>query len=265
VPGEDLPAPGAHRRRRSRLEVFAPLLLAALCATALAIAVGLAARSADPRSAASAGTSGPVGPSASSDPGQPGAMVTAGTSSRTTAPLADAAAAPTAAGVGRNAASQRLTFAPQRIRLVSQAGVSAAVQRVDTGPGGVLELPADPGVTGWWVSGALAGEVYGSVVLAGHIDSRERGVGFFARLLETAPGDRIELSGAGLGQAYVVRSNAEVDKDALSTGTDIFDRTVKGRLVLLTCTGTFDPRTRHYDHNLVVIADPVGAPRRLPG
>jgi hypothetical protein len=192
-------------------------------------------------------------------------MVTAGTSSRTTAPLADAAAAPTAAGVGRNAASQRLTFAPQRIRLVSQAGVSAAVQRVDTGPGGVLELPADPGVTGWWVSGALAGEVYGSVVLAGHIDSRERGVGFFAKLLETAPGDRIELSGAGLGQAYVVRSNAEVDKDALSTGTDIFDRTVKGRLVLLTCTGTFDPRTRHYDHNLVVIADPVGAPRRLPG
>jgi sortase family protein len=239
--------------------VLAPLVLAAVCAAALAIAVGLAARSAD---SGALGSTGSV----------PSATVVTGSSSQTAAAtLADAAATPSvtatpsAAEVGRNAASQRLTFAPQRIRLVSQGGVSAAVQRVDTGPGGVLELPADPGVTGWWVSGALAGEVYGSVVLAGHIDSRERGVGFFAQLLDAAPGDRIELSGGGLGQAYVVRSNAEVDKDALSTGTDIFDRTVKGRLVLLTCTGTFDPRTRHYDHNLVVIADPVGPPHRLAG
>ena len=122
-------------------------------------------------------------------------------------------------------------------------------------------MPADPGVTGWWVSGALAGEVFGSVVLAGHIDSRERGVGFFATLLDAKPGDRVELSGGGLALTYVVRSNKEVDKGVLSTRTDIFDRSVRGRLVLLTCTGTFDARTRHYDHNLVVTADPVGVPR----
>jgi sortase family protein len=168
---------------------------------------------------------------------------------------------PSAAEEGRAAASQRLTFAPQRIRLASDGGVSTTVERVDTGAGGELELPADPGVTGWWVSGALAGEVYGSVVLAGHIDSRERGIGFFAKLLDAAPGDRVELTGSGLTQTYVVRSNEEVAKDALSTSTDIFDRTVSGRLVLLTCTGTFDPQTRHYDHNLVVTAYPVGEPR----
>ena len=34
--------------------------------------------------------------------------------------------------------------------------------------------------------------------------------------------------------------------------------------MLLTCTGTFDPRTRHYDHNLVVIADPVVVSGPLP-
>ena len=237
--------------------MLGPLLLASVCAAALAIAVGLAARSADSRSAGSSGSPGSA---------QPKALLTGGPSTLATATPPDATAStPSPAGVGRDAASQRLTFAPQRIRLTSQGGVSAAVQRVDTGPGGVLELPVDPGVTGWWVSGALAGEVYGSVVLAGHIDSRERGLGFFAKLLDATPGDRIELSGAGLGQGYVVRSNAEVDKDALSTGTDIFDRAVKGRLVLLTCTGTFDPQTRHYDHNLVVIADPVGVPQRLRG
>ena len=45
-------------------------------------------------------------------------------------------------------------------------------------------------------------------------------------------------------------------------GAGSFDRRVTGRLVLITCTGTFDPRTRHYDHNLVVSADPSGWPCR---
>jgi sortase (surface protein transpeptidase) len=146
------------------------------------------------------------------------------------------------------------------VRLLSQGGARAKVQRIDTRPDGDLELPADPGVTGWWVSGALAGELYGSVVLAGHIDSRQRGLGFFAKLLDVEPGEHIELTGGGLALTYVVRSNEDVDKDVLSTQTDLFDRTARGRLVLLTCTGRFDPRTRHYDHNLVVTAEPVGVP-----
>ena len=168
----------------------------------------------------------------------------------------------TPAGVGRTAPSQRLTFAPQRVRLVSHGGVRAVVRPVDTGPQGDLELPDDPAVTGWWVSGALAGELYGSVVLAGHIDSRESGLGYFASLLDARPGDRIELSGGGLALTYVVRSNREVDKDVLSRQTDLADRGASGRLVLLTCTGTFDRRTRHYDRNLMVTALPVGVPHR---
>ncbi len=169
--------------------------------------------------------------------------------------------APAAAAEGTAAASQLRTFAPQRIRLVSDQGASAPIQGVDTGPGGELRLPANPGDVGWWVSGALAGEVFGSVVLAGHIDSRDYGLGFFARLLDAEPGDRIELSGDGLALTYVVHSNREVDKDALSTSTDIFDRGASGRLVLVTCTGRFDATTRHYDHNLVVVAEPVGVPQ----
>ncbi|SDP64926.1 Sortase family protein [Pedococcus dokdonensis] len=217
-----------------------------LCGSSLAACGGPAeAQRGGPATASSAAASGPATTAAS--PSGEGAAGDPRT--------------PPPAGVGRPAASQRLTFAPERIRLSSDGGASAPVQRVDTGASGELELPADPGVTGWWVSGALAGEVYGSVVLAGHIDSRERGIGFFAKLLNASPGDRIELTGRGLTQTYVVRTNKEVDKGALSTSTDIFDRSVRGRLVLLTCTGSFDPRTRHYDHNLVVTAYPVGVPR----
>ena len=151
---------------------------------------------------------------------------------------------------------------PERIRLLSR-GATARVVAVDTQPDGALGLPSDPAVAGWWVGGALAGEVFGNVVLAGHIDSRKRGIGYFAALLEAEPGDRVELTGHGLRQTYVVRSNREVDKDALSSATDTFGRSGPGRLVLLTCTGTFDPRTRHYDRNLVVTADPVGPPAPL--
>jgi hypothetical protein len=164
------------------------------------------------------------------------------------------------AAEGTAAASQRKTFTPKRIRLISADGVAAPVVAVDTGADGTLSLPTDPGTVGWWVSGALAGEVFGSVVLAGHIDSRRRGLGFFVALLDARPGDRVELSGEGLRQVYVVRSNREVDKDVLSLRAGVFDRQVAGRLVLITCTGTFDRRTRHYDHNLVVSADPVGVP-----
>lgn len=193
--------------------------------------------------------------------------VTVPTSTTTDVPSTGRAARPSetiaatpVAKEGTAAASQRKTFAPKRIQLASDHGVAAPVEAVDTGTDGTLTLPPDPGTVGWWVSGALAGELFGSVVLAGHIDSRTQGVGFFAALLDAKPEDRIALSGNGLRQTYVVRSNREVDKDVLSVRAGAFDRGVVGRLVLITCTGTFDRRTRHYDHNLVVTAEPLGVP-----
>lgn len=179
------------------------------------------------------------------------------------APTSAAGTQPSLASQGRAAASQRETFVPKRLRLLSDGGATTSIQGVDTAADGTLELPKDAGRVGWWMSGALAGELFGSVVLAGHIDSRVQGLGFFAKLLEARPGDRIELSDARLRVEYVVRSNQEVDKDVLSTGTNIFDRATPGRLVLITCTGRFDPRTRHYENNLVVVAEPVGAPTPL--
>lgn len=161
---------------------------------------------------------------------------------------------------GTPAASQRRTFTPTRITLLSDHHASTRVDGVDTGPTGALQLPVDPGRVGFWQGGSLAGELFGSVVLAGHIDSRARGIGFFARLLDVHPGDRVELSGEGSRLVYVVRSTGEVGKAALGADAALFDRRAPGRLVLITCTGRFDPVTGHYDHNLVVVADPLGAP-----
>jgi hypothetical protein len=155
--------------------------------------------------------------------------------------------------------TQRRTFAPSSITLQPRDGAtaSATVDPIDTGASGELSLPADPGQVGWWQSGALAGDAFGSVVLAGHIDSRDRGVGFFARLLRVRTGDEVVLADGAYQQRYRVVGTRDVPKASLATSTDTFSQSVPGRLVLLTCTGTWNPTT-HYPDNLVVTAEPVG-------
>jgi Sortase domain len=163
------------------------------------------------------------------------------------------------ARAGQAGVTQRHTFAPTSIMLSLRGGDggTAAITTIDTTPSGELSLPPDPGQVGWWQSGALAGDTFGSVVLAGHIDARDQGVGFFARLLNVHPGDEVELSDRAYRLRYRVVSTREVPKASLATSTDTFSQAVAGRLVLLTCTGPYDPMT-HYPDNLVVIAEPLG-------
>lgn len=166
---------------------------------------------------------------------------------------------PAPARVGATAPGQRITFAPTVIALVTSRGEgSASVDPSDTQPDGELALPGDPGRVGWWISGALAGDAFGSVVLAGHIDSRLQGLGFFARLLDVRPGDRVTLGDGTVSQSYSVAWIRRIPKSGLVTTDDIFSQRVPGRLVLVTCTGRFDPATRHYEENLVVLATPLG-------
>ncbi len=162
---------------------------------------------------------------------------------------------------GGTGVTQRHTFAPSSITLSTRAGVtaSATVDVIDTGPSGELSLPPDPGQVGWWQSGALAGDAFGSVVLAGHIDSKDRGLGFFVRLLGVRPGDDVLLTDGAYQQHYRVTDTRNVPKASLATSTDTFSSTVPGRLVLLTCTGMYSPAT-HYPDNLVVTAEPIGTP-----
>ena len=163
------------------------------------------------------------------------------------------------AQVGRPGNTQQVTFAPTRIT-VSQnsSSSSAAIVPVDTERSGNLAIPPDSARIGWWRSGALAGDSFGSVVLAGHVDTARYGIGYFARLLKTENGDLIRLSDGSHEVRYRVTSVREVPKNILSSSTDTFSQRGPGRLVLLTCTGSFDKALGHYDRNLVVTANPIG-------
>jgi LPXTG-site transpeptidase (sortase) family protein len=123
---------------------------------------------------------------------------------------------------------------------------------------GVLDVPRDLAVAGWWDGGAWAGDPYGTTVIAAHVDSAEQGVGLFADLLEVKPGAKVTVRAGRNQAAYRVTRTETVRKQALATGTEAFDQRGPHRLVLVTCTGRFDPATRSYDSNFVVFAEPLG-------
>jgi hypothetical protein len=172
---------------------------------------------------------------------------------------APSSASPSRRAVGRRdasleAAAVRRTRAPVRVR-VPGLGLDAAVRPVGVGAERQMRLPADPRVLGWYRYGPAPGGG-GSVVLAGHVDSRRFGIGPLAALQTIDVGDRVEvLTGPGSVRAYRVDSIERFSRQALPA--DVFARTGPERLRLVTCTGPFVPDAGGYQQNLVVTAVPA--------
>ena len=159
-----------------------------------------------------------------------------------------------AAREGRSAASERITFMPERVRL--PGGQAAPVDRARTVEG-ELAVPEDVRHVGGWDGSSSVNDVLGNTVIAGHVDSASAGLGYFARLLRVEPGELVTVEGDGLEQVYRVASVESRSKQSLAVTGDVFDQDGAHRLVLITCTGTFRPGVG-YDSNLIVVAEPVG-------
>jgi LPXTG-site transpeptidase (sortase) family protein len=157
--------------------------------------------------------------------------------------------------IGTPAPSQRIRFVPEQV--VLPGGAKAPVLPATT-INDQLQVPPQARRVGWWDGGAEAGDPFGSVVLAGHVDTRTEGLGFFARLQGIRPGEVVVLNGAGHTASYRVVSVVSVRKDALATKSGAFDQDVAHRLVLITCTGAYDASRGGYEDNLVVTATAIG-------
>ena len=107
--------------------------------------------------------------------------------------------------------------------------------------------------------GADAGDPFGSTVIAGHVDSRTQGLGFFARLMTVHRGDVVALTGDGHRARYRVVSVRTVPKRALSSSTRAFRQDGPHRLVLITCT---DWNGSEFESNIVAFARPLGVRQR---
>ena len=151
--------------------------------------------------------------------------------------------------------SSPATTSPGRLAL-PRLGVDAPVQAVGVGPDRLLAVPDDPRTLGWWRGGATPGDAAGSVVVDGHVDSAERGPGALFHLSRARPGDRVSVTGRdGHRTGYTVVAVRRYPKTTLPAA-EVFAQDVQPRLVLVTCGGSFDARTRHYADNVVVYAVP---------
>lgn len=121
---------------------------------------------------------------------------------------------------------------------------------------GSMEIPADVNVVGWYEPGVRPGED-GTAVLSGHVDSRSQGPGVLYDLRRVDVGDTIVTTGAdGAARSWQVVARARYGKAELPI-SEVFVRTGPPRLAVITCGGEFDPATRSYSDNVVVIAEPA--------
>ena len=146
-------------------------------------------------------------------------------------------------------------FMPERL-LIETLDVDAPLVSTLVDTDGAFVPPDDPAQLGWW-RGVRPGEGAGSVVVAGHIDSRRFGQGPLARVVELGPGDRAVLTGPGGVRAeYLVRGVQTFAKESFPA-SELFGTGGPERLVLVTCGGTFDRERGGWDSNVVAVLDPA--------
>jgi LPXTG-site transpeptidase (sortase) family protein len=130
--------------------------------------------------------------------------------------------------------------------------MDAKVVPVEVGRSGALDVPSDPRTLGWWNGSHPLGGSHGSAVIVGHVDSAALGRGVFFDLEKASPGDTVRVFAGDKSLSYSVIARRVYVKSALPG--DLFAAGGPPYLVLITCGGPFDERTRHYRDNVVVYA-----------
>jgi hypothetical protein len=162
-------------------------------------------------------------------------------------------------------ATRRLTAAPRSaaprqaraVRVeVASAGLDSALRPVGVAADGQMALPPDPRVLGWYRFGPAPGDGTGSVVIAGHLDSKRFGLGPPVGLRDVDPGDVVRVTHSnGRRASYTVVDVRRYDRRALPA--ELFSRTGPERLRIVTCGGEYLPDQGGYQQNLVVTAVPA--------
>jgi hypothetical protein len=146
------------------------------------------------------------------------------------------------------------TSPPTRVR--GPRGLDAAVVPVAARGDGTLNLPEGVHTGGWWALGAAVGAPEGTVLIAGHVDTAEDGLGPFAALHRMPLGARIEVTGAdNRVRAYRVAARRTYRQERLPA--DLFAANGLHRLALVTCAGPYARAAGRYQRNLVLFATPV--------
>lgn len=139
---------------------------------------------------------------------------------------------------------------------IARIGVRSDVQQVGLDRDGAIAVPR-PGPhydeAAWFTGSPAPGQV-GPSVLVGHVDSARNGPSVFFRLGALVPGDEVRVTRAdGRSVQFQVYRVDRYHKNAFPTAA-VYANTAGPELRLITCGGTFNSGTGHYEDNVVVYA-----------
>ncbi len=142
---------------------------------------------------------------------------------------------------------------PPRPRLeIPSIDVSAHAVDLGLNRDGSLEVPKKYDEVGLWKRGPEPGE-RGPAVIAGHVDSKTAPAVFY-RLRRLRRGDRVHWKGEnGVTERFVVTRSEEHPKAQFPT-EEVYGKTRRAELRLITCSGPADASGRRSLDNLIVFA-----------
>ena len=148
---------------------------------------------------------------------------------------------------------RQLRARPWQLRIPA-IGVAAELAALGDPDGPALPVPPLARAAteaGWYRFTSVPGSV-GNSVIVGHVDTYV-GPAVFYRLYQLRPGDAIDITTGAGTQRFAVRWVREIAKAQFPVN-QIFGRTGKHQLWLITCGGAFDYQTGHYLDNIIVSA-----------
>jgi len=140
---------------------------------------------------------------------------------------------------------------PTRV-IIPAISVNAPITPEGVDNTGALQVPplTARNLVGWWKGGAAPGQK-GPAVLAGHVDSAAAGPLVFWKLSQLKPGDQIVTQPGSI--TFQVTAVQSVSKNTFPT-QQVYGVTADAELRLITCGGTFNSSTGHYEDNVIVYA-----------
>jgi len=146
---------------------------------------------------------------------------------------------------------------PVRLQ-IGAIGVDSTLMSLGLRADGTMEVPQSGFPAGWFTGAPTPGEL-GPAIIAGHIDWK--GPGVFYNLDNLQPGDQITITRKdGSKPVFRVTRVAQFSKDRFPTSL-VYGNLDHAALRLITCGGSFNSASGHYEDNIVAFADLV-APAR---
>lgn len=142
---------------------------------------------------------------------------------------------------------------PKTIR-IPKIGVNSAVELVGLDSKRAMDVPKDADNAGWYNLGPRPGEL-GSAVLAGHLDRESGAPAIFFKLTDLVAGDEIIIvDDQGKEHTFIVTRMSKYPYDQFPIG-EVFGKSERSALNLITCQGNWDGSARNYSHRFVVYSE----------